>query len=227
MYKLCIVEDDSEVAFQLSQLLSSQGYDIHQVNSFINPACVVEDIVVAHPQLILLDLCLPGIDGEVVCRMLREKTPAPIMVVTSRNTELDELTLLTYGADDFISKPYNPRLLCARVYRLLQRAYEGESSASAILRHNTLVLNLSTCQVSNGAQSATLTKNEMKILALLMNHAGSIVSRQTIQEELWQTDEFVDDNTLTVNMSHVRKTLESIGVSHAIVTHRGLGYCLM
>ena len=164
----------------------------------------------AHPQLILLDLCLPGIDGEVVCRMLREKTPAPIMVVTSRNTELDELTLLTYGADDFISKPYNPRLLCARVYRLLQRAYEGESSASAILRHNTLVLNLSTCQVSNGAQSATLTKNEMKILALLMNHAGSIVSRQTIQEELWQTDEFVDDNTLTVNMSHVRKRLNRL-----------------
>ena len=268
MYKLCIVEDDSEVAFQLQHLLVSQGYQAYVVRALHSLDAALDEIFAQQPHLLLLDLGLPGVDGQVLCRALREKSSVPIIVVTSRNSQLDELMLLTMGADDFVAKPYNPQLLLARIERVLNRAYASSSGTSSILRHKSLVLNLSTCTIShyenepvnspsapsatvasgstNGGASelasasaantsernaacstATLTKNEMKILALLMRNAGVVVPRQRIQEELWQTDEFIDDNTLTVNISHVRQILDRIGAQGAIVTHRGIGYCLV
>ena len=268
MYKLCIVEDDSEVAFQLQHLLVSQGYQVYVVRTLHSLDAALDEIFAQQPHLLLLDLGLPGVDGQVLCRALREKSSVPIIVVTSRNSQLDELMLLTMGADDFVAKPYNPQLLLARIERVLNRVYANSSGTSSILRHKSLVLNLSTCTIShhenapvtsstapsgtsasasaNGGASelasasaantsernaacstATLTKNEMKILALLMRNAGVVVPRQRIQEELWQTDEFIDDNTLTVNISHVRQILDRIGAQGAIVTHRGIGYCLV
>lgn len=266
MYKLCIVEDDSEVAFQLQHLLVSQGYQVYVVRTLHSLDAALDEIFAQQPHLLLLDLGLPGVDGQVLCRALREKSSVPIIVVTSRNSQLDELMLLTMGADDFVAKPYNPQLLLARIERVLNRVYANSSGTSSILRHKSLVLNLSTCTIShhenapvtsstapsgtsasasaNGGTSAstsaantsernaecstaTLTKNEMKILALLMRNAGVVVPRQRIQEELWQTDEFIDDNTLTVNISHVRQILDRIGAQGAIVTHRGIGYCLV
>jgi hypothetical protein len=268
MYKLCIVEDDSEVAFQLQHLLVSQGYQAYVVRALHSLDAALDEIFAQQPHLLLLDLGLPGVDGQVLCRALREKSSVPIIVVTSRNSQLDELMLLTMGADDFVAKPYNPQLLLARIERVLNRVYANSSGTSSILRHKSLVLNLSTCTIShhenapvtsptalsatsaltsaNGGASelasasaantsernaacstATLTKNEMKILALLMRNAGVVVPRQRIQEELWQTDEFIDDNTLTVNISHVRQILDRIGAQGAIVTHRGIGYCLV
>lgn len=268
MYKLCVVEDDTEVAFQLQHLLVSQGYQAYVVRALHSLDAALDEIFAQQPHLLLLDLGLPGVDGQVLCRALREKSSVPIIVVTSRNSQLDELMLLTMGADDFVAKPYNPQLLLARIERVLNRAYASSSGTSSILRHKSLVLNLSTCTIShhenapvnspsapsataasastNGGASelasasaanapernaacstATLTKNEMKILALLMRNAGVVVPRQRIQEELWQTDEFIDDNTLTVNISHVRQILDRIGAQGAIVTHRGIGYCLV
>lgn len=268
MYKLCVVEDDTEVAFQLQHLLVSQGYQAYVVRALYSLDAALDEIFAQQPHLLLLDLGLPGVDGQVLCRALREKSSVPIIVVTSRNSQLDELMLLTMGADDFVAKPYNPQLLLARIERVLNRAYASSSGTSSILRHKSLVLNLSTCTIShhentpvnspsapsstsasasaNGGASelasasaattserdaacstATLTKNEMKILALLMRNAGVVVPRQRIQEELWQTDEFIDDNTLTVNISHVRQILDRIGAQGAIVTHRGIGYCLV
>lgn len=256
MYKLCIVEDDSEVAFQLQHLLVSQGYQAYVVRALHSLDAALDEIFAQQPHLLLLDLGLPGVDGQVLCRALREKSSVPIIVVTSRNSQLDELMLLTMGADDFVAKPYNPQLLLARIERVLNRAYASSSGTSSILRHKSLVLNLSTCTISHYenepvnsssapastpastpasdapernavCSTATLTKNEMKILALLMRNAGVVVPRQRIQEELWQTDEFIDDNTLTVNISHVRQILDRIGAQGAIVTHRGIGYCLV
>lgn len=256
MYKLCIVEDDSEVAFQLQHLLVSQGYQAYVVRTLHSLDAALDEIFAQQPHLLLLDLGLPGVDGQVLCRALREKSSVPIIVVTSRNSQLDELMLLTMGADDFVAKPYNPQLLLARIERVLNRVYTNSSGTSSILRHKSLVLNLSTCTISHHenapvtsstapsgtsastsaantsernaeCSTATLTKNEMKILALLMRNAGVVVPRQRIQEELWQTDEFIDDNTLTVNISHVRQILDRIGAQGAIVTHRGIGYCLV
>lgn len=256
MYKLCIVEDDSEVAFQLQHLLVSQGYQAYVVRALHSLDAALDEIFAQQPHLLLLDLGLPGVDGQVLCRALREKSSVPIIVVTSRNSQLDELMLLTMGADDFVAKPYNPQLLLARIERVLNRVYANSSGTSSILRHKSLVLNLSTCTISHHenapvtsstapsgtsastsaantsernaeCSTATLTKNEMKILALLMRNAGVVVPRQRIQEELWQTDEFIDDNTLTVNISHVRQILDRIGAQGAIVTHRGIGYCLV
>ena len=261
MYKLCVVEDDTEVAFQLQHLLVSQGYQAYVVRALHSLDAALDEIFAQQPHLLLLDLGLPGVDGQVLCRALREKSSVPIIVVTSRNSQLDELMLLTMGADDFVAKPYNPQLLLARIERVLNRAYASSSGTSSILRHKSLVLNLSTCTISHyenepvnspsapastpasapvpdapasdapernaACSTATLTKNEMKILALLMRNAGVVVPRQRIQEELWQTDEFIDDNTLTVNISHVRQILDRIGAQGAIVTHRGIGYCLV
>lgn len=265
MYKLCIVEDDFEVAFQLQHLLVSQGYQAYVVRALHSLDAALDEIFAQQSHLLLLDLGLPGVDGQVLCRALREKSSVPIIVVTSRNSQLDELMLLTMGADDFVAKPYNPQLLLARIERVLNRAYASSSGTSSILRHKSLVLNLSTCTISHyenepvnspsapastpastpasapvpdapasdapernaACSTATLTKNEMKILALLMRNAGVVVPRQRIQEELWQTDEFIDDNTLTVNISHVRQILDRIGAQGAIVTHRGIGYCLV
>lgn len=147
----------------------------------------------------------------------------PIVVVTSRDNDMDELLTLSFGADDFIPKPYNDQVLLAHVATVLKRSY-GEGAASAEISYAGVTLDTARCRVSFQGRAAELTKNELRILALLMRNAGAVVSRQRIQEELWASDEFVDDNTLTVNVSHLRATLAKIGVEGFVRTKRGMGY---
>lgn len=139
---------------------------------------------------------------------------------------MDELLSMSFGADDFVAKPYNAPVLLARIARLLERAY-GSASRSAVLERGGVRLDCDRCVAEHGGRSVELTKNELRILSLLMRSAGKVVSRQRIQEELWQTDEFVDDNTLTVNVSHLRQTLASIGARDFVQTRRGLGYLVL
>ena len=176
------------------------------------------------PDLVLLDLNLPGVDGGYVCREVRAASPVPIIAVTSRDTDMDELVTLAAGADDFVAKPYNEQVLLAHVAAVLKRTYGDGAAAAARIEHRGVVLDTTRCEVSYQGKSAELTKNELRILALLMRGAGSVVSRQRIQEELWESCDFVDDNTLTVNISHLRQTLAGIGVADLIATRRGLGY---
>lgn len=222
MTKILVVEDDHQIQQELVLLLQRNGFEAQALTSFES---VPQQIVAAHPDLVLLDLNLPGIDGQQICREVRQLSNVPIIVVTSRNTDLDELMVLSLGADDFIAKPYNTQILLMHITSVLRRA-NSEVTTGTKLSHAGVTLDSSSCKVSANQKSVELTKNELRILSLLMQNAGTVVSRQRIQEELWQSDEFVDDNTLTVNISHLRNTLASIGVEDFVMTRRGLGYVI-
>ena len=220
MRRLLVVEDDARLREELCVLLGRNGYEAEALTDFGN---TVEQILNSAPDLVLLDLNLPGVDGQYVCREVRRRSAVPIIVVTSRDNDMDELLTLSLGADDFVPKPYNDQVLLAHVATVLKRSY-GEGAAAAEISHGGVTLDTARCRVSYQGRSAELTKNELRILALLMRSAGAVVSRQRIQEELWASDEFVDDNTLTVNVSHLRATLAKIGVEDFVLTKRGMGY---
>ena len=222
MTKILVVEDDHQIQQELVLLLQRNGFEAQALTSFES---VPQQIITAHPDLVLLDLNLPGIDGQQICREVRQLSNVPIIVVTSRNTDLDELMVLSLGADDFIAKPYNTQILLMHITSVLRRA-NSDVTTGTKLSHAGVALDSSSCKVSANQKSVELTKNELRILSLLMQNAGTVVSRQRIQEELWQSDEFVDDNTLTVNISHLRNTLASIGIEDFVMTRRGLGYVI-
>lgn len=222
MTKILVVEDDHQIQQELVLLLQRNGFEAQALTSFES---VPQQIIAAHPDLVLLDLNLPGIDGQQICREVRQLSNVPIIVVTSRNTDLDELMVLSLGADDFIAKPYSTQILLMHITSVLRRA-NSDVTTGTKLSHAGVTLDSSSCKVSANQKSVELTKNELRILSLLMQNVGTVVSRQRIQEELWQSDEFVDDNTLTVNISHLRNTLASIGVEDFIMTRRGLGYVI-
>ena len=214
-----VVEDDAAIRGELIEVLERNGLETAACETFDH---VVEDIQAAHPDVVLLDLTLPGTDGQFICRELRSVSDVPIMVLTSRVTEIDEVLSMNMGADDFIPKPYRARVLVARIQALLRRA-AGVSERKQ-LEYNGLTLDLSRSTASAGNKQVELTKNEMRILALLISRAGTIVSREAIMRDLWDSDAFVDDNTLTVNINRLRSTLEKIGVTGYLTTHRGRGY---
>jgi DNA-binding response OmpR family regulator len=221
LFKILLIEDDEVIRAEMKILLERNGYVVAALDDF---ECIVENALTIAPHLILLDLVLPYYDGYHICRELRKRTSIPIIVVTSRNTETDELISMHIGADDFVTKPYNTQILLARIDNILRRVYEKQEDS--ILRCGELLLNQndSTAQYNGSAQE--LTKNEFRILRLLMKNQGKIVSRDQIMEELWQTEEFLDDNTLTVNMNRLRKKLGEIGASELIQTKRGQGYLI-
>lgn len=218
MAQIFVVEDDAAIRDELLEVLERNDFETACCLAFDR---VVEDILVADPDLVLLDLTLPGTDGQFICRELREKSSVPIVVLTSRVTEIDEVMSMTMGADDFVSKPYSSRVLIARISALLRRVGAAESSS---LKHNGLELDPARSLAFANGKQVELTKNEMRILSLLMSKAGTIVSRDAIMRDLWDSDAFVDDNTLTVNINRLRSTLEKIGVTGYLTTHRGRGY---
>lgn len=173
-------------------------------------------------RLILLDINLPLYDGYYVCRAIREKSEVPIIVVTSRDSEMDELMSMNLGADDFVTKPYNTQILLARISAMLKRTRKEEVENS--VQYHGLKLQLNNSTVVYEDQVIELSKNEMRILYTLLQNKGKIVSRDHLMETLWQSNEFIDDNTLTVNVNRVRKKLESAGLKDFIKTKRGQGY---
>ena len=218
--RIFVVEDDAAIRNELIEVLERQQFEVSYCLTFDH---VVEDIVAAGPDLVLLDLTLPGTDGQLICRELRAASQVPVMVLTSRVTEVDEVMSMTMGADDFIPKPYSARVLVARIQALLRRTRGGAGDGN-VLEHNGLTLDLSRSIAAANGKQVELTKNELRILSLLMNHAGAIVSREAIMRDLWDSDAFVDDNTLTVNINRLRTTLEKVGVTGYLATHRGRGY---
>lgn len=214
-----IVEDDEAIRNELAQLLERNGYDTACCTEF---ELAVECVLALEPDLVLLDLTLPGTDGQYICRELRQKSNVPIVVLTSRVTEVDEVLSMTMGADDFVPKPYSARVLLARIQALLRRSQSA--SEKSTLKHNGVELDPARSLAFANGKQVELTKNEMRILSLLISKAGTIVSRETIMRDLWDSDAFVDDNTLTVNINRLRGTLEKIGVKDYLLTHRGRGY---
>lgn len=221
MYSVYIVEDDKHIREELAILLEHNAYKVYTTTAFDS---LVDDIIAASPDIVLLDLGLPHVDGQVVCRALRECSDIPIIVVTSRDNDLDEFMSINLGADDYITKPYSTHILLARIATILRRA--NTTSSNAVLNYKGIELDTQRDLVSFEGKSTELTRNEIRILQVLMQSEGSIVARDMIQRELWQSDQFIDDNTLTVNVNRLRSTLELIGIDDLIQTKRGHGYYL-
>ncbi len=220
MARIYVIEDDEAVRGELATLLRRAGHEPVCAQRFDR---LTADTLDAAPDVVLLDLGLPGTDGQYVCRELRQLSSVPIMVVTSRATDLDELMSMSLGADDFVTKPYNGQILLARIDALLRRV-KGVDQVGRVIEYRGLALDLARSTASFEGRTVELTKNELRILSLLMRRKGEIVSREEIMVELWNSDAFIDDNTLTVNMNLLRKTLATIGVNDYLVTHRGQGY---
>jgi len=222
MEKVFIIEDDSRIRDELCTFLNRYGYESSFSTDFKN---IIEEAIKENPSIILLDINLPYFDGHYICREIRKVSQVPIIVVTSRDDELDELMSINLGADDFITKPYNLQILLARIAAVLKRTYGNEQVNS--LRYKEVVYNIATSEVEFNNNKIELTKNESRILHILINKSGVIVSRDEIMKCLWQEAEFVDDNTLTVNVNRLRKKLEDLGAVDYIQTKRGQGYILI
>lgn len=214
-----IVEDDKKIRNELTMLLKKYGYECFSSDDF---SCMTEQILSRQPQLVLLDINLPVYDGYYICREIRRQSQIPIIMVTSRDSDVDELMSMNLGADDFVTKPYNTQILLARISSVLKRAYPAQPVD--ILTHRGLELDLSKSIARFQGQEAELSKNELRILRLLICNQGRIIARDEIMNSLWQSEEFVDDNTLTVNINRLRKKLESIGIQDYLITRRGQGY---
>lgn len=219
MRSILIVEDDKKIREELSSFLSKNGYECEAPEEFEN---IIEDILSRKTDLILLDINLPIYDGYYICREIRKKSQIPIIVVTSRDTELDELMAMNLGADDFITKPYNTHILLARISSVLRRS--SKEIVSDRVDCGQFSINLSKSAFEYNGQEHELTKNELKILTFLYEKRETIVSRDELMTQLWDSDMFVDDNTLTVNINRLRKKLEEAGLEQVIETKRGRGY---
>ncbi len=221
MKKIIIIEDTENIREELKTFLTRYGYEVYAPTDFNN---IVEDIEKYNGDLILLDINLPVFDGYYICREVRKKSEIPIIIVTSRDSDVDELMSMNLGADDFIAKPYNTQILLARISNLLKRAYGTNIQEN--LSYGDLKLNLANGSITYKDNTLELTKNELKILSHLIKNKGNIVAREDLMEYLWSSDIFVDDNTLSVNITRLRKKLEEIGMEKPIETRRGLGYIM-
>ena len=221
MSKIIIIEDTETIREELKTFLMRYGYEVVAPINFEN---IIHDTLKVEPNLILLDINLPVTDGYYICREIRKESAVPIIVVTSRDNEMDELMSMNLGADDFITKPYNTQILLARIESILRRVH-GFNIQETIVYHD-LKLNLSNGSVIYNDRTAELTKNELKILSCLIKNKGKIVSRDDLMDFMWNSDVFVDDNNLSVNVTRLRKKLEGVGMKENIETRRGLGYIL-
>lgn len=217
--RIYIIEDDADIRNELVHLLNKYGYETLWSDDFEN---IIDATLTADPDLVLLDINLPYQDGFVVCRSLYEKLAAPIIILTSRDSDYDELLGLHFGADDYITKPYHAQVLLARIQKALTHV-EGGARAS-FLNHKGLTLNLDSATAKYRDKTCTLTKNEFIILRLLMQNSGHILPRDAIMDALWQNEVFIDDNALNVNMVRLRKKLAELGLDEYVVTKRGMGY---
>lgn len=222
MKKILIVEDDQKLRNELKIYLEKNGYEALTIEKFDNS---IQDILDKKADLILLDINLPYLDGEYICKEIRKTSNVPIIMVTSRDSELDELISLNNGADQYVTKPYNLQILLAKIAGLLKRT-ENTGMNQNKIDCREFILNISKSMIEKEEKQIELTKNELKILHFLVLRKGQIVSRDEIINHLWDSESFIDDNTLTVNMTRLRTKLEEIGLKDIIETKRGQGYIL-
>lgn len=221
MQKIMIIEDDQTIRDELSLILGNEGYSVISITDFTE---ITRQIKEHMPDLILLDLGLPGRDGLTLCADIRKTSSLPVIIVTSRDSSADEFRGLSLGSDDYITKPYDVPVLLARVKAVLRRSAGIQESDT--IEANGLRLSLTKGTISMNGRTAELTRNELKILAHLMTHAGRIVSRADLIDVLWENQIYIDDNTLSVNITRLRTKLNDLGLTDCIRTRRGLGYQL-
>lgn len=220
MERIMIIEDDGAVRDELALILRNEGYDALAVTEF---EAVADQVRAAGPDLVLLDLGLPGRDGFLLCAELRRDSGVPVIFVTSRDGAMDELWALSMGGDDYVTKPYNIPVLLARIRAVLRRRGGGAGEGDA-LEAGGLRLSLIRGTACYGGRSVELSRNELRILAHLMGRPGAIVSRADLLDALWDSHIYIDDNTLSVNMTRLRAKLAELGLPEFIKTRRGMGY---
>ena len=223
MQKILIVEDDEKLSKELEKFLSQNGYEISRITSFEN---IINDILNSKCNMVLLDINLPGNNGEYICKEVRKISEVPIVMITSVDSELDQLISLNYGADDYLTKPFNIQILLAKIATILKRTNSNNKYQSKI-DCKDFILNLSKSTIEKEEKEIELTKNEFKIIYYLVQNRGKIVPREEIMSYLWDSEMFVDDNTLTVNITRIRNKLEEINLKDILETRRGQGYILI
>ena len=222
MQKILIVEDDEKLRGEVEIFFNNNGYKAESLKKFDN---TIQDIISINPDLVLLDINLPGADGEYVCKEIRKQSNVPIIIVTSRDNELDELLSINYGADHYITKPFNIQILLAKINSLLRRC--NMRSKQDKINAGDFIINLSNSTIIKDDKQIELTKNELKILKCLNEKRGTIVSREEIMDYLWESESFIDDNTLTVNITRLRNKLGELNLKELLETKRGQGYILI
>lgn len=220
MKKILIVEDDQILQEELKALLDNASYEAVVLKDFTKSKEIILEV---NPDLVLLDINIPNINGEILLKQIRNESNVPIIMVTSRMNEIDEVLSMSYGADDYITKPYNPTILLLRIAAIFKRVDQEPE----FLKYNDLKIIPRKGIIIRGDNTIYLSKNEMLILSLLISNRSKIVERETIVTELWDNDEFVDDNTLTVNISRLRNKLRDIGYGEMIETRKGQGYIVL
>ena len=219
MKKILIVEDDTSISEELKNLLDNAGFNGVILKDFENS---FEEIKQENPDLILLDINIPKLNGEMLLQKIRKESNVPIIMVTSKNTETDEVLSMSYGADDYITKPYNPTILLLRINAIFKRM----ENKSDILAYNELEIDPKKGIIKNEKEEIILTKNEMIIFTFLLANKGNIVTRDELMTDLWNNDSYINDNALNVNISRLRTKLKDFGYEDAIETRKGQGYIL-
>lgn len=218
--KILIVEDDSSMQEELKGLLKNASYDTLILTDFLHAK---EYILKTNPDLVLLDVNIPYLNGELLLKELRKESSVPVIILTSRASEIDEVLSISYGADDFITKPYNPTILLLRIQNVFKRVNQVKDK----LKYRDLDVYQNRGVLTKDNLSIELTKNEMIIFLYLLNNQNRIVSRDELMSELWNNEEYINDNALTVNISRLRTKLKDFGYSDVIETRKGQGYILL
>lgn len=223
MQKIFLVEDDKTISQLVAKNLTNWGYQVQEVKDFQTILKQIDDF---QPHLIILDISLPFFNGYYWCQEIRKTSRVPIMFLSSHDQPMDIVMAINMGADDFVTKPFEMTVLLAKIQGLLRRTYDfvGEQS---LLWFEQVALDLKTMQVSYTEAVEELTRNEFQILRVLFEHGKEVVSREALMRELWNSDIFVDDNTLSVNIARLRKKLTELGLPHLIATKKGVGYGLV
>ena len=230
MTKILVVDDDLEMREELAILLENNGYEVEAVDNFRGSESKVLN---SGADLVLLDINLPEMNGEMVLRKMREKSTMPVIMLTGRDNEVDEMLSMSYGADDFIAKPFNPNILLLRIEAVLRRAGERQDgrvevqpNVGDIVEYKEMKYDVGKGEISGGGRKLDLTRTEMLILGYLLDNKNRIVSREKLMTLLWDNTNYINDSTLTVNISRLRDKLEKVGLKDAIVTRKGQGYIL-
>ena len=222
MHKILLVEDDEVIRQQVKKILEQWGYEVVLVEDFME---VLSIFVKEEPHLVLMDIGLPLFNGYHWCQEIRKVSKVPIMFLSSRDQAMDIVMAINMGGDDFVTKPFDQNVLLAKIQGLLRRSYEFGKDQS-LLEYMGVILNLKAMDLVYQGEVVSLTKNEFQILQVLFERSGNIVSREDLMKELWNSDFFIDDNTLSVNVARLRKKLEAVGLNDFIETKKGVGYGL-
>jgi len=223
MFKIMIVEDDEKIRKIVSETLQKWQFEVIEINQFDQ---VLTEFEKAQPHLVLLDINLPSLDGFYWCQQIRTVSKVPIIFLSSRNQNMDVIMAINMGGDDFVQKPFDLGVLVAKVSALLRRNYTYQDESNTELIHRDLKFHLNNSSIEYHNNSAELSRNEFIIMQILMRNIGKIVSREDLMQALWNDEQFVDDNTLTVNVNRLRRKIAGLGLDEFIITRKGLGYLI-